>query len=81
MSTQVATLLKWLQRMDHSPVTPLDLKPVTKSRTLTLGYSMRQAIRVYLYQNQRHWLQALEEAFRFWQGVPYRVLVDKSPGR
>jgi transposase len=45
---------------------------------LTLGYSRRQLIRVYRHQRQRHWLQALEEAFRFWGGVPEQVLVDNA---
>jgi transposase len=45
---------------------------------LTLGYSRRQLIRVYRQQQQRHWLQALEEAFRFWGGVPEQVLVDNA---
>jgi transposase len=45
---------------------------------LTLGYSRRQVIRVYRHQKQRHWLQALEEAFRFWEGIPQQVLVDNA---
>jgi transposase len=45
---------------------------------LTLGYSRRQLIRVYRHQRQRHWLQALEEAFRFWDGIPEEVLVDNA---
>jgi transposase len=45
---------------------------------LTLGYSRRQLIRVYRQQQQRHWLQALEEAFRFWGGIPEEVLVDNA---
>jgi transposase len=45
---------------------------------LTLGYSRRQVVRVYRQQQQRHWLQALEEAFRFWEGVPEQVLVDNA---
>jgi transposase len=45
---------------------------------LTLGYSRRQLIRVYRHQRQRHWLQALEEAFRVWDGVPEQVLVDNA---
>jgi transposase len=45
---------------------------------LTLGYSRRQLIRVYRQQQQRHWLLALEEAFRFWGGVPEQVLVDNA---
>ena len=45
---------------------------------LTLGYSRRQVIRVYRHQRQRHWLQALEEAFRFWDGIPEQVLVDNA---
>jgi transposase len=36
---------------------------------LTLGYSRRQVVRVFRQQRQRHWLQALEEAFRIWDGV------------
>jgi transposase len=45
---------------------------------LTLGYSRRQLIRVYRHQRQRHWLQALEEAFRCWGGIPEDVLVDNA---
>lgn len=45
---------------------------------LTLGYSRRQLIRVFRHQRQRHWLQALEEAFRVWDGVPEQVLVDNA---
>jgi len=45
---------------------------------LTLGYSRRQVVRVYRQQQQRHWLQALEEAFRFWEGIPEQVLVDNA---
>jgi hypothetical protein len=45
---------------------------------LTLGYSRRQVIRVYRHQRQRNWLQALEEAFRFWGGIPEEVLVDNA---
>jgi transposase len=45
---------------------------------LTLGYSRRQLIRVYRHQQQRHWLQALEEAFHFWGGIPEEVLVDNA---
>ena len=41
---------------------------------LTLGYSRRQVVRVFRHRRQRHWLQALEEAFRFWDGVPEQVL-------
>jgi transposase len=33
---------------------------------LTLGYSRRQVVRVFRHQQQRHWLQSLEEAFRSW---------------
>lgn len=45
---------------------------------LTLGYSRRQVVRVFRQQRQRHWLQALEEAFRHWGGVPEQVLVDNA---
>jgi transposase len=45
---------------------------------LTLGYSRRQVIRVYRNQRQRNWLQALEEAFHFWGGIPEEVLVDNA---
>jgi transposase len=45
---------------------------------LTLGYSRRQLIRVFRQQQQRHWLQALEEAFRCWRGIPEQVLVDNA---
>ena len=45
---------------------------------LTLGYSRRQVVRVFRHQRQQHWLQALEEAFRIWDGVPEQVLVDNA---
>ena len=45
---------------------------------LTLGYSRRQFIRVSRQEKQRHWFQALEEAFRFWGGIPEQVLVDNA---
>jgi len=45
---------------------------------LTLGYSRRQVVRVFRQQRQRHWLQALEEAFRIWGGIPEQVLVDNA---
>lgn len=45
---------------------------------LTLGYSRRQVVRVFRHQKQRHWLQSLEEAFRYWDGVPEQVLVDNA---
>ena len=45
---------------------------------LTLGYSRRQVVRVFRHQRQQHWLQALEEAFRIWDGVPEHVLVDNA---
>jgi transposase len=45
---------------------------------LTLGYSRRQVVRVFRHQRQQHWLQALEEAFRIWVGVPEQVLVDNA---
>ncbi len=45
---------------------------------LTLGYSRRQLIRVFRQQQQRRWLQALEEAFRCWGGIPEQVLVDNA---
>ena len=45
---------------------------------LTLGYSRRQVVRVFRQQRQRHWLQALEEAFRIWDGVPEQVLIDNA---
>ena len=45
---------------------------------LTLGHSRRMVVRVYRHQRQRHWLQALEEAFRLWEGIPEEVLVDNA---
>jgi transposase len=45
---------------------------------LVLGYSRRQVVRVFRQQRQRHWLQALEEAFRSWGGIPEQVLVDNA---
>jgi len=45
---------------------------------LTLGYSRRQVVRVFRQQRQRHWLQALEAAFRIWDGVPDQVLIDNA---
>jgi transposase len=58
------------------PTTDTTIEP-NETVELTLGYSRRQLIRVYR-QQQRHWLQALEEAFRFWGGVPEQVLVDNA---
>lgn len=45
---------------------------------LNLGYSRLQVVRVFRQQRQRHWLQALEETFRSWDGVPEQVLVDNA---
>jgi len=45
---------------------------------LTLGYSRRQVVRVFCQQQQRHWLQSLEEAVRSWDGVPEQVMVDNA---
>jgi hypothetical protein len=35
-------------------------------------------VRVFRHQRQRHWLQALEEGFRIWDGVSEQVLVDNA---
>jgi transposase len=45
---------------------------------LTLGYSRRLLVRAFRSEKQDHWLQALEEAFRHWGGVPQEVLVDNA---
>jgi len=45
---------------------------------LTLGYSRRQVIRVHRHEKQRNWFQTLEDAFRFWEGIPEQVLVDNA---
>ncbi len=45
---------------------------------LTLGYSRRLLVRAFRSEKQDHWLQALEEAFRHWGGVPKEVLVDNA---
>jgi transposase len=45
---------------------------------LTLGYSRRLLVRAFRSEKQDHWLQALEEGFRHWGGVPKEVLVDNA---
>jgi hypothetical protein len=45
---------------------------------LTLGYSRRLLVRAFRGEKQDHWLQALEEGFRHWGGVPKEVLVDNA---
>jgi transposase len=45
---------------------------------LTLGWSRRLVVRAFRSEKQDHWLQALEEAFRHWGGVPQEVLVDNA---
>ena len=45
---------------------------------LTLGYSRRLLVRAFRSEKQDHWLQALEEGFRHWGGVPQEVLVDNA---
>ena len=44
----------------------------------TLDYSRRQLVQGFSQQPQRHWLLALEEAFRVWGGVPEPVLLDNA---
>jgi transposase len=45
---------------------------------LTLGYSRRLVVRAFRSEKQDHWLEALEEGFRHWGGVPKEVLVDNA---
>jgi len=45
---------------------------------LTLGYSRRLLVRAFRSEKQEHWLEALEEGFRHWGGVPQEVLVDNA---
>ena len=45
---------------------------------LTLGYSRRLLVRAFRAEKQDHWLEALEEGFRHWGGVPQEVLVDNA---
>jgi transposase len=45
---------------------------------LTLGHSRRLLVRAFRSEKQDHWLQALEEGFRHWGGVPKEVLVDNA---
>ena len=45
---------------------------------LTLGYSRRLLVRAFRSEKQGHWLEAMEEAFRHWGGVPQEVLMDNA---
>lgn len=45
---------------------------------LTLGWSRRLVVRAFRSEKQDHWLEALEEAFRHWGGVPQEVLMDNA---
>ena len=45
---------------------------------LTLGFSRRLVVRAFRSEKQDHWLEAMEEAFRHWGGVPQEVLVDNA---
>lgn len=45
---------------------------------LTLGYSRRCFVRAYRHQRQNHWLDAMEEAFRHFGGVPAEMLLDNA---
>jgi transposase len=45
---------------------------------LTLGYSRRLVVRAFRSEKQNHWLEALEEGFRHWGGVPQEVLMDNA---
>ncbi len=45
---------------------------------LTLGWSRRLVVRAFRSEKQDHWLEAMEEAFRHWGGVPQEVLVDNA---
>jgi len=48
---------------------------------LTLGYSRRLVVRAFRGEKQNHWLEALEEGFRHWGGVPQEVLMDNARAR
>lgn len=45
---------------------------------LTLGWSRRCFVRAYPHERQNSWLDAMEEAFRHFGGVPEQVLVDNA---
>lgn len=45
---------------------------------LTLGYSRRLVVRAYRHERQANWLLTMEEAFRYWRGVPTEVLFDNA---
>jgi transposase len=45
---------------------------------LTLGWARRLVVRAFRSEKQDHWLEAMEEAFRHWGGVPQEVLVDNA---
>jgi transposase len=45
---------------------------------LTLGWSRRLVVRAFRSEKQDHWLEAMEEAFHHWGGVPQEVLVDNA---
>lgn len=44
----------------------------------TLGYSRRQYVQAFLHDRQSSWLTGIEEAFRYFGGVPEQVLVDNA---
>lgn len=45
---------------------------------LTLGWSRRCFVKAYLHERQRNWLDAMEEAFRHFGGVPEELLLDNA---
>jgi len=45
---------------------------------LTLGFSRRLFVRAYRHERQGNWLDAMEESFRHFGGVPEEVLVDNA---
>ena len=45
---------------------------------LTLGYSRRLYVRAFQRERQLSWLEAIEEAFFHWGGVPRELLIDNA---
>jgi len=44
----------------------------------TLGYSRRQYVTAFQHERQSAWLQGLEGAFRYFDGVPRELLLDNA---